>query len=144
MSHHAHGSPPVASRHTRRIVTAVLLPAAFATIVAMIVLWPGRVHLATGDGGSAAGVRALGTVAAVSETACPAGTPAGQRCGTAAVAITEGPGAHTKATVDLPQGPGAPELHPGDKIVLLYAPDAVPGGKPYVVTDSQRDRKSVV
>jgi len=138
VSHHAHGSAPVASRHTRRIVTAVLVPAAFATIVAMIVLWPGRVHLTTGAPANSAGVRALGTVAAVSEQACPAGTPAAQRCGTAAVEVTSGPGANTQTTVDLPQGPGAPELDPGDKIVLLYAPDAVPGGKSYVVTDHQR------
>src|SRR6185312_13788578 len=43
---HPHGPVPAASRHTRRIVTAVLVPAAVATLVAMIILWPGPVHLA--------------------------------------------------------------------------------------------------
>jgi uncharacterized membrane protein len=101
----------------------VLLPAAVATIVAMIVLWPGRVRLpAPGESG---GQRALGTVVAMTTTS-------------ATVRVTDGPGVGADTTVDLPTGPGAPRLSPGDGVVLLYLPDAVPGGHPYTVVDSQR------
>jgi uncharacterized membrane protein len=141
---HAHGPLPAASRHTRRIVTAVLVPAALATIVAMIVLWPGRVHLAPGQTGNQ-GVRALGTVSAVDEQTCPPAAPGSeqpsgwvQRCGSATVRITDGPGNGTTSTVDLPQGPDAARLRPGDDVVLLYFPDAAPGARAYAVTDHQR------
>lgn len=135
---HGHGPAPAASRHTRRIVTAVLVPCAIATLVALIVLWPGRVKTAPDTGG---GQRALGTVSAVAERACPPGaqpvaTP--QRCGTATVRVTDGPGTGSVQTVDLPQGPGTTALHPGDKVVLLYFPNAVPGGRSYSVVDQQR------
>jgi uncharacterized membrane protein len=142
---HVHGPMPAASRHTRRIVTAVLVPAALATLVAMIVLWPGRVHLADQAGAGQGGVRGAGTVMAVDEQTCPppaAGSeqPEGwiQRCGSATIDVTDGPGAGSTATVDLPQGPGAARLHVGDDVVLLYFPGAVPGGRSYSVIDHQR------
>ncbi|WP_344936153.1 YibE/F family protein, partial [Actinoplanes nipponensis] len=131
---HDHGPPPAASRRTRRLVTAVLVPAAVATLVALIVLWPGDVRSEPASGG---GQRALGTVTAVTEQACPAGA-AQQRCGAATVRVTEGPGAGADQTVDLPQGPGTSALHVGDDVVLLYFPDAVPGGRAYTVVDRQR------
>ncbi len=113
-----------ASRHTRRVMIAVLVPAAALTLLAIILLWPGSArHPAV----AADGVRALGTVTAVDQ--------AGR---TADVRITDGPGKDTTTTADLPQGPGATRLRIGDKITLLYLPDAVPGGKPYTVTDHQR------
>ena len=131
---HDHGPPPAASRRTRRIVTAVLVPAALATLVALILLWPGDVSAEPDPGG---GQRALGTVTAVAEQACPAGARQ-QRCGSATVKVTEGPGTGAAQTVDLPQGPGTSALHVGDGVVLLYYPDAVPGGRAYSVVDRQR------
>jgi uncharacterized membrane protein len=98
------------------------VPVAVATLVAMIVLWPGRVEPVSGQPG---GQRALGTVAAVAGA-------------TATVRVTEGPGAGTDTTVDVPQGPGAPRLAAGDDIVLLYLPGAAPGGAEYTVVDHQR------
>jgi uncharacterized membrane protein len=132
--HHSHGRAPTASRHTRRIVTAVLIPAAVATLVAIIALWPGRV--AKSDDGSN-GRQALATVTAVTSQTCPAGSDQ-QRCGTAVVRITDGPGEGGNQTVDLPNGPGTTDLHVGDKIVLSFLPDAVPGGRSYSVVDQQR------
>src|SRR5690349_767733 len=85
---HDHGPVPAASRHTRRIVTAVLAPAALATLVALILLWPGSVRAEPDPAGPQ---RALGTVTSVTEQACPAGS-AQQRCGSATVRITEGTG----------------------------------------------------
>jgi len=135
MNHeHGHGPLPAASRRTRRLVAAVLVPAALATLIALIVLWPGDVRGEPVPGG---GQRALGTVTAVAERACPAGA-AQQRCGSATVRVTEGPGAGGEQAVDLPQGPGTSALRVGDGVVLLYLPDAVPGGRAYAVVDRQR------
>jgi uncharacterized membrane protein len=131
---HSHGAAPAASRHTRRIVAAVLIPAAVATLVAMIVLWPGRVPKQDDSGN---GQQALATVVAIAAQACPAGSGQ-QRCGTAAVQVTKGPGKGGRQTVDLPNGPGSPVLDVGDKVVLSYLPGAVPGGRSYSVTDHQR------
>jgi uncharacterized membrane protein len=68
VSRHAYRKPAPA---TRRLLGALLIPAALATVIAMIVLWPARPHS-------------------------------------------------------------------GDGVVMLYGPDAVPGGRDYVVTDRQR------
>jgi hypothetical protein len=82
------------SRHARRIVAAVLVPAAVATLLAMILLWPGRVHL---GGAEAGGDRAEGTITTLTVA-------------TATVWITEGPGKGTTVTADLSTGPGSPPL----------------------------------
>jgi uncharacterized membrane protein len=119
-----HDVPPASSRHTRRIVTAVLIPCALATLVAMIVMWPGRITPIPDNGG---GQRALGTVEALSGRS-------------ATVRVTDGPGSGSTQTVDVPEGPGSPSLHPGAKVVLLYLPGAVPGGPDYSITDAQRSQ----
>jgi uncharacterized membrane protein len=130
---HTHAGP-AASRRTRRLVTAVLVPAAIATLIGLIALWPDRPESTpAGDG-----QRALGTVTALAEQACGAGAAPGERCGTASVRITEGPGAPDLQTVDLPTGPGAPRLAVGDDVVLLFSPDAVAGGRAWAVVDLQR------
>jgi uncharacterized membrane protein len=142
---HSHGPVPAASRHTRRIVTAVLVPAAVATLLAMIVMWPGTVRTSANPAGEAGGVRALGAVLSVGEQTCPPAEPGSEQpegwvrqCGSAVVRVTDGPGAGQQATVDLPQGPSAARLHAGDDVVLLYFPDAAAGGRAYAVTDHQR------
>jgi uncharacterized membrane protein len=106
-----------ASQRTRRLLAALLAPAALATVIAMIVLWPARPHLS-----SAAGPPQVdGTVVSVGPS-------------TALVKLDPG----RIVTVDRPVGAGAPALRPGAGVVLLYSPDAVPGGRDYVVTDRQR------
>jgi uncharacterized membrane protein len=117
-----HGARTTSSQHTRHIVMAVLIPCALATLVALGVMWPGRITPIPDTSG---GQRALGTVDTVSAR-------------TATVRITSGPGTGTTQPVDVPQGPGATSLRPGAKVVLLYSPDAVQGGPAYAVTDSQR------
>jgi uncharacterized membrane protein len=124
------------------------VPCAVATLIALIVMWPSKIKAAPDTDG---GQRALGTVTALAIAACPAGQPSGgrpsggqssagpaQRCGTATVRVTKGPGTDTTQTVDLQPGPGAPTLDIGSKVVLLYYPNAVPGGRPYSVVDAQR------
>ena len=120
---HTHELPANnASRRTRRIVAAVLVPAAIATLLAMILLWPGRVHLNTAPAG---GDRAQGTITTLTATG-------------ATVWITDGPGKGTDVTADLSTGPGSPRLSVGDKVVLIHLPGAVAGGNAYTVVDHQR------
>jgi uncharacterized membrane protein len=177
VSRHRQSLP--ASQRTRRLLAALLLPAALATVIAMIVLWPARPHLPSE---STSGADATGTVTAVTGSAAgwangstsgsgrgPGPTSGrgsggsgsgdtgsggsgsgdtgagdagsgevGPGAGSASVRITAGPGKGSLVTVDRPSGPGAPVLHAGDGVVLLYSPDAVPGGRDYVVTDRQR------
>jgi uncharacterized membrane protein len=142
---HSHGPLPAASRHTRRIVAAVLIPAAVATVIALIVMWPGSIRHTASLPDSAGGVRGAGTVVSVTEQNCPPATPGTEqpegwvrRCGSAVVRVTKGSGAGHDATVDLPQGPSATRLRVGDDVVLLYFPDAAAGGRAYAVTDHDR------
>jgi uncharacterized membrane protein len=115
---HAHGVPSApADRRTRRILAAVLIPAALATVVAMLMLWPGRVQLPT-PGNS--GERVNATVTAI-----------------AGAAVTVRMRNET-AVVDSPVGPGAPRIAVGDDVVLLKSAGAVPGGRDYTIVDHQR------
>ena len=120
LSHsHTHEAP---RSRTPRALVAVLVLAAVATLVAMVLLWPGHVRTTPGQ---EAGRRALGVVTFIQKPS-------------ATVRVTAGPGKGTDTTVALPTGPGSPTLSTGDKVVLLYAPDAVAGGPPYTVVDHQR------
>jgi uncharacterized membrane protein len=119
MASHAHGAPArPADARTRRLLAAVLIPAAVATLLAMVILWPGRIHARPAAN---SGERVNGTVTAMTGA-------------TATVRLDNG----EEATVDVPSGPGAPVLATGDDVVLLYFPDAVPGGRDYTVVDHQR------
>ncbi|MGK5679738.1 YibE/F family protein [Actinoplanes sp. URMC 104] len=117
---HTHDHLPAASRRTRRVVAAVLVPAALATLIAMLVLWPGRVDLPAGA--EPAGDRVSGTVTAVNGESVT-------------VRVDGGP----EVTADRPEGPGAVNVQPGDEVVLLHFPGAVPGGADYSIVDHQRD-----
>ena len=55
-----------------------------------------------------------------------------------AARIADGPGSGTTVSVPLPLGPGAPTLADGDKVVLAFMPDAIPGNAAYAITDHQR------
>jgi len=137
-SHAEHAAPA----RTRRIVLAVVVPAMVVTAVLMVVLWPSGPRPKAAD--TNPGQRAYGQVGQVVEQPCPEGqpvAPGGGRCGQATVQIGSGPGAGKAVTVTLPQGPGAPILRPGDEIVLIYQPGAVPDGGDYVAIDHQRGRQ---
>jgi uncharacterized membrane protein len=104
---HSHDQLPGASL---RVVAAFLVPAAVATLIAMIVLWPGPTKI---DAGSA---KLTGTV-----------TEANGH--TAAVRLDDG----RQVTAE-----GADGLSAGDDVVLLHTPGAVPGGTDYAIVDRQR------
>ncbi|HWH00831.1 MAG TPA: YibE/F family protein [Pilimelia sp.] len=144
--HHDHGdhpSPP-APRSTVRLLVAVLVPIALATVAALVWLWPGEV---TADRQDPAGTpqRLAGEVVAVVDRACPRppegeppGAPPGPtRCGTVTVRLAEGPERGAQVETDLPSGPGAPTVRAGERVVLLHLPDAL-GDRPYQIVDHQR------
>ncbi|HEX6871689.1 MAG TPA: YibE/F family protein [Micromonosporaceae bacterium] len=151
---HGHGlghshEPPAGSvsARTRRIVLAILVPAALATLAGVFLLWPSAMPDPPAE---PEGVRAYGEVLAVQAQQCPADPrqPAAEPdpsllCGTASVRITDGPGKQTTVTVDLPRGPGAPQLRPGDEVILNHQADAPAGLNQYAVTDHQRGRPMV-
>jgi uncharacterized membrane protein len=54
--------------------------------------------------------------------------------------VTDGPDAGREARIDLPQGPAAATLEPGDDVVLLHFTEATPGSPAYAYSDHQRGR----
>jgi uncharacterized membrane protein len=145
---HAHGggsSAPVSAR-TRRAVIAILAPAILATLVGLVLLWPGHPKLQQEAGGQQE--RASAEVTQVVEKACPKGADAASAgitgpCGTATVHITGGVGKGQTVSVELPQGPGSPSIGVGDKVVLLVVSDgtgtdAGTNTAKYSIVDKQR------
>jgi uncharacterized membrane protein len=137
-SSHGHHHPVVvATPRAVRSATAVLVATALLTLVAVIWLWPG-------DPPRQAGTvpppldQVTGQVVAVDRSACPDGgaTDAAPGC-RVSVRLTDGPDAQTEIVVDVPAGPGAPEVAPGDDVVLAHQPDPA-NGKPYQITDHER------
>jgi uncharacterized membrane protein len=144
---HSHGrhserARPLASAAARRLTLVLLIPAAAVTLVAMILLWP---HDPPQPGPADGPVRVLGQVVAVDRTPCPE-APAGQEvppgvpteCGTTTVRLTDGPDAGKQVKTEIPAGPGAIKVEPGDDVVLLYLTDSVQGGDEYSIVDYQR------
>ncbi len=131
--------PASVSSRTARIVAAVLVPCAVLTAIGLILLWPGSYDAPRA---AEAEERAHGDVVSVVDRACPPGSPevpgGSQVCGEASIRITEGPGQDSTVTVPLPQGPGAPTVDTGDKVVLAYIPDAGEGVAQYAIIDHQR------
>lgn len=127
----------------RRLTLALLIPAGVLTALAMALLWPRDApHAAPAAEGP---VRALGQVVAVEHVTCPQLPEEGQRppglaarCGTVTVRVTDGPGAGRRVRTDVPSGPGAVRVAPGDDVVLMYVRDAVNGQRAYSIVDHQR------
>lgn len=114
-----------------------------ATVLGLVVLWPGTVREPPRPDEQ----RAYGEVLRVVETPCPPQDPAeeatlgpDQVCGSATVRIDEGPGTGQQVTLALPNGPGAPRVHAEDRVVLVYLADAPAGQDRYSVVDHRRGR----
>jgi uncharacterized membrane protein len=141
--HHSHdGTDRSASPRARRITLALLIPAAVVTLVAMVLLWPDGKTVETE---AAPPQRVNGQVTAVDRAECPqipeqAELPEGFQataCGTVTVRLTSGDQAGQDVVTDLPSGPGAITVAPGDRVVLLYLPDT-PSDQRYALYDHQR------
>jgi uncharacterized membrane protein len=134
--------PASTSPATGRLVLALLLPAAVLTLVAMVLLWP---HDPPQPDSAGVPARARGQVVAVQPAACPTmpeaeapppGVPS--RCGTATVRISDGADAGRQVSTEIPSGPGAIQVTPGDDVVLILLDGGVEGGRQYSIIDHQR------
>jgi uncharacterized membrane protein len=137
VTRHAHAHPPARRRTSRRavrFVAAVLAVAAALTVVAMIWLWP-RGDYPGSDGVDRAGIQVGGQVIEVRRTACPADAPSAQICGAVTVRVKD-----KTVSTEIPSGPGAPKVDPGDRVTLIYTPDSPPDQQ-YQIMDHQRGRQ---
>jgi uncharacterized membrane protein len=135
---HSHPSMPHSPR-VRTVLTWVMVPLVVVTVVSMVLLWPDRQESAGGE--DLGGVFFDGTVTAVQEETCPQELEAVgfRRCGTVTVRMDEGPHTGQEVTSAMPDGPGAPRVSVGDRVVMHAGFDpADPSVERYDVADHQR------
>ncbi len=132
---HGHGHGPVApaGRRVRLLIAALLVPCALATLVGVVLLWPGA-----GPEPVSAQTPVRGEVVAAEAADC---TPGSGRGGCAALVIlmADGPLPGRELVQLVPIEPSTPTFGVGDDIVLGWS-----GGDPndpgsYQVVDFQRD-----
>lgn len=138
---HGHGPPAPSSRRVQLLLVAVLVPVALATLVGVLLTWPGDSPQRSGvDLGF--GQRPVdGKVVEASFAPCTAGASAtGQEFGCVAltVQLTEGSSAGTTIRQVLPNEPSTPQFAAGDDVVLAYSGGDPGDGLSYQVVDFQR------
>jgi uncharacterized membrane protein len=136
-SHHlaAHATPRV-TRRTRVLLTLALLPFLLATAVGIVALRPEhRTHPTPANLGAPAQL-VDGTVHEITTSAC-AGDPSTNQCTTVHATATSGPDSGRQVTFLLQVGPGQPQLHVDDPIVMGRSVDTG-GTATYYFSDFQR------
>jgi uncharacterized membrane protein len=122
-----------------RVFTAVAAVLAVATVVGLVVLWPGNVETQLVEGFAVDTQRA--EVERVEERLCPNFTE--QTCQSVTVRLESGPDAGDDARLQLSAGGLDPDLDPGDEIRVAKAPEPRPGaeavaGTGYTFNDFER------
>ncbi|HEX6233804.1 MAG TPA: YibE/F family protein [Jiangellaceae bacterium] len=126
--HGHHGGELTITPHVRHVVLAVLVPLVLATIAGIVLLWPSGEH-ATIEGAE----RYNGTIQEIRE--CQ-DSPDPQ-CLEATVRVESGPDDGAEVIVAVPYGPGVPEFHVGDAVVM-YGNQDWPIQDRYTIDDFQR------
>ncbi|MFI6484621.1 YibE/F family protein [Nonomuraea sp. NPDC050663] len=126
---HTHGTEVPASRRARLITLAILVPLAVATLIAMVLMWPGEIKNTGGQGPE----RLEGTISSVTLKPCPEpipgeGEPDPRTCGEAVVRTTDG----KTVTALLPSGPGSQIFVDGEDVIVINTGDF------YQVSDHDR------
>ncbi|HEY6777250.1 MAG TPA: YibE/F family protein [Thermoleophilaceae bacterium] len=107
-----------------RFFTAVVAVLAVATVVGLVVLWPGHVETTLAEGFAVDTQRA--EVQRVEERLCPNFTQ--QTCQLVTVRLESGPDSGENARLQLNTSSGLdPDLDPGDQIRVAKGPEARPG-----------------
>ncbi len=132
---HAHSHSHVRSagpapRSVRIALAVVLVPLVAATVVGLVLLWPSSSEVRPPPG--LAVERAHATVVEVHP--CRNEVP---QCLAATVDLSSGAGAPGRAEAAMPFGAQAPEVEPGDRVVLSYFAEA-PAGQQYQFVDFDR------
>lgn len=133
---HQHATMP-ASPRVRKVLAWVMVPLVLATVVAVALLWPPRPDRPE----SAGGTFYNGEVTEVRQQACPPEQQAAgfRRCGEVTVRVDEGPDAGRAVVTPMPDGPGAPSVRPGDRVVLSVVTNpANPAEARYGIADHRR------
>lgn len=140
---HGHGPASPAGRRVRILLAALLVPAAIATLVGLVLLWPsGPAATASSPAALTRPVRAQVTETRATPcdpNAAPASVgPAGRSCVGVVVHMTDGPRAGRDLVQIVPREPGTPVFAVGDAVVLGWS-----GGNPddpgsYQIVDFQR------
>lgn len=144
---HGHGPAPPASRRVRRLLAAVLLPLALATLVGLWLTWPGDPPPSNVDVGF--GQRPVqGQVIATTSAACTSGSNVGAGAGAAAgqtkkctslsVLLTNGDSPGVMIQQVLPNEPSTPRFAVGDQVVLAYTGGNPSEAESYQIQDFQR------
>ena len=117
-----------------------MAPLVIATVVGVVVLWPGERVSSISDRFGAAPELYDATVNSVIREACEGTSPAdGVFCNTVTAEVTEGDFTGEPVVLQVDEGPNSPDLEPGDEIVLAYAPGA-PVDLAFSFADYQRTR----
>ncbi|GIF04028.1 YibE/F family protein [Actinoplanes siamensis] len=131
---HSHGGSPLPK--ARRLTLLLLIPAVLLTALGMLLLWPRDAPEADPADGPK---QAKAVVQAVTHGECapvPAGEEQPTGCGTATVELAGGEVVET----ELPYGPGAPEIKPGDRVIVMGL-ENLTGGLSWSISDHQRSRE---
>ena len=119
---HGHGPAAQASTRVQRILLAVLVPVALATLAGVWLTWPDDEPRRSGADLGFGQRPAYGEVLETATAPCTSGAApvVGQdeECVALLVQLTEGSSAGTAIRQVLPDEPSTPEFAPGDRVVL--------------------------
>ena len=146
---HSHSGPLHLSKDEHRrvvlVLAALVVPLVLATLAGLALLWPSSSELVGSQSFTAPGTRTeSATVTDLDVTAC---TQAAGALGTMSdgsllksavcAEITTGDSAGVVMPVHVP-AESLPAADVGDRLTVLYAPDAIAGGTPFVLVDYDR------
>ena len=134
---HGHGRAELADRRVRRLIVALLVPAAVATLAGLLVLHPTPDSLHP-SGGAAALPRVAGHVSAAAEAACGQDVD-GDGCYAVTVDLAGGPLAGRSIVTPVSAVHGGAPYRPGDDVVLVSSGDDPTDPHTYQIVDFQRD-----
>ncbi|HVL83020.1 MAG TPA: YibE/F family protein [Pseudonocardia sp.] len=131
---HAHGPAAPADRRVRLVIAALLVPAALATLVGLVLLYP----YGGGPAPAETAARIAGTVTAAAVTDCDPGSGDGD-CVALTVLMTGGPLPGREIVLPVSIVRGEALFGAGDDVVLSWSGEEPANPDSYQVVDFQRD-----
>jgi uncharacterized membrane protein len=130
---------------SRRVLAGAVMVAVVATLVGLVVLWPGETEsITTREGETFFGERVNANIDSVERGDCSfASVPGEFVCDQVTFTVTSGNPQGDTGTLELPVDAGGAILEAGDKVILNYSFDA-PEGAQYQFADFQRSRPMLV
>ena len=129
-----------------RLFTVLAGGLALATLLALVILWPGDVRTPLAEGITVDSER--GEVERVEERTCPGFI--GQDCQLVSIRLESGPESGELVQVQLSAGNGLdPDVDPGDGVQVVKQPEPPPGAEPvtgtaYSISDFERRRPMLI